>query len=656
MLQQFISCHDGTNDKQYISANHITNCSDIDDSNDDVRRLLSSYASIAAGQLCRIQIDDNPKKRKKERWKELQDAAEMLQTITPRSGILSLESNALAVSLVYGSLSIQQRYLIRYQNQQQYQQDYYNYGSAKAAASALSATILKNKSLQETGRYVSACLLKSYINDAQNCFFLDLNILKQFAKAFQLTTESSQIMSAAVVVFVRKSIAVVESPLSQRTNINDNNNDDDDNKRDATENEKKQIISGALAFTCQVRPWSHMSPIELIDLAVAHDYYSAAEEICRTAYETASIRNDADSTSCISSSEQLINTRCAVELLIDRAMEDRKYRRADALSTNLYDMGGSSRYIDARYFHARDTIAKVILKRQLPIVDRIIERIDKAVDKVNKSQIDHGDKSAATKILSSYSTSIRKYAIEKMEEVGEIMAAQRLASLYDIDYVHDKQAAVLGEILRRRKYLQYEDALAGAAPSLITTPAELLLGFNQLLENGKARVFGFDAEWNEDPKGVALLQICNSNIVLLIDVPCISLTQEGIQALASTVGKLMDSPLFTVVGFSCRQDLSRLRSSPPHDDKTIDHWMAGTRSVVDLQTLAGNDEPSLLKAGLSRVCEYYLSKPLDKSEQCSSWSDRPLSERQRSYAALDAWVCVGVYNKLAENIRQIKKL
>lgn len=113
--------------------------------------------------------------------------------------------------------------------------------------------------------------------------------------------------------------------------------------------------------------------------------------------------------------------------------------------------------------------------------------------------------------------------------------------------------------------------------------------------------------------------------------------------MTETVGALMDSSEATVVGFSPKQDLSRLRAS---QCVTANHWLSGTRAVVDAQRIAGEKEPKLRKLGLARVCQHYLGKPLDKAEQCSMWSNRPLSESQRAYAALDAWTCVAIYNKL----------
>merc|ERR1712238_19065 len=106
------------------------------------------------------------------------------------------------------------------------------------------------------------------------------------------------------------------------------------------------------------------------------------------------------------------------------------------------------RHVKARYYHACDTISKVISKRQLPIVERQVERVDRAVAKVHiilGSDDDNGDNNddttrvrklpvLSTSALTSPCEKIRKYAIEKMEEAGEITSAQRLASLYGIDY------------------------------------------------------------------------------------------------------------------------------------------------------------------------------------------------------------------------------
>lgn len=339
--------------------------------------------------------------------------------------------------------------------------------------------------------------------------------------------------------------------------------------------------------------------------------------------------------------------------------------------------------MEARYLHACDTIAKVVSRRQLPIVDRQIERVDKAVAKVKQSKeelrstLDNplsamAQSSPPTTLPITPEFEIRKYAIEKCEEAGEIPAAQRLASLHGMEYIYDEEAILQAAKLRREKYLQYDDVLPGDIPPLITEAHELLSGFNLLVKAGETAVssssssgkhIGFDAEWDEETQGVALLQLASSETVLLVDVPALSSTNDGVNALRKTVGEILDNPEWTVIGFSCRQDLSRLRSTPcvqPRQQKEEprqalqdenpqeQHWISGASSVVDVQVLVGKAEPALRTTGLSRACEHFLGKPLDKSEQCSMWSGRPLSNRQRSYAALDAWVCVGIYKKLLQ--------
>lgn len=665
----------------------VTNQSNADEALfdvDDRRTLLSSYASIAAERLCQIvhatdnDNDKTSRKNKKRTWEALQNAAGVLQNIpaadtkTPLNTAtdptaLRFESNALAVCMVFGALS--------FLEQRQCQSDAANSGSAKAAASALSSTISRNKPFRQAGRPVSSLLLRCYIGrsfcNEKKSFHFDLNILNHLAKSFQLTEECVE--PRVVAKLVRNTIQLIDT-------------------NHESEGSLKQAISGAFGLSCQLRPWSILSPVELIDAATTYDFYHSAEELCRSAHKAA---KDAEGSSLVSSDESIAiddedcnnrqfsavrqkeNARCAVEKLIDASIESRMYRRADAMATSLYHLGGRSRYVEARYFHACDTIAKVISKRQFPIVDRQIERVDKAVAKFESSGAGEvkqdGDdcnndqaissETSSSSVLRPPSVEIREYAIQKLEEVGEIAAAQRLASIYNIEYVYDEQAALLAAAARREKYLQYEDVLSGEVPPLVTEPDDLISGFDRLLRNDvrnpsssskqREKHIGFDAEWDEETQGAALLQLASSETVLLIDILSLSSTEEGVNALRQTVGKLLDNPEWTLIGFACRQDLSRLRASPcvqiQQQEKEVqrqEHWISNTNTIVDVQPLVGMTEASLRTTGLSRACEHFLGKPLDKSEQCSLWSSRPLTERQRCYASLDAWVCVGIYQKL----------
>lgn len=71
----------------------------------------------------------------------------------------------------------------------------------------------------------------------------------------------------------------------------------------------------------------------------------------------------------------------------------------------------------------------------------------------------------------------------------------------------------------------------------------------------------------------------------------------------------------------------------------------------DLRNLIAEVSPNLggkggLHLGLSRSCEAFLGKQLDKAEQRSDWLARPLTTEQREYAALDAWSCAAIHLKI----------
>ena len=54
--------------------------------------------------------------------------------------------------------------------------------------------------------------------------------------------------------------------------------------------------------------------------------------------------------------------------------------------------------------------------------------------------------------------------------------------------------------------------------------------------------------------------------------------------------------------------------------------------------------------GLAGLTERLLGAPLNKYNQCSDWSQRPLQDSQIKYAALDAHVSIELYNKLYRSV------
>merc|ERR1712176_98992 len=58
--------------------------------------------------------------------------------------------------------------------------------------------------------------------------------------------------------------------------------------------------------------------------------------------------------------------------------------------------------------------------------------------------------------------------------------------------------------------------------------------------------------------------------------------------------------------------------------------------------------------GLSRMCVEVFGARLDKSCQCSDWSQRPISPSQLQYAALDAWILLPLLHHLLGNSSNAK--
>ena len=175
---------------------------------------------------------------------------------------------------------------------------------------------------------------------------------------------------------------------------------------------------------------------------------------------------------------------------------------------------------------------------------------------------------------------------------------------------------------------------------------------------------------------VALLQVASATRVFLLDFP--ALLERCPALIAPTLGALLSDDAVLKAGFGVAEDLRRLAAL--HEEafgasKDGGPAGAGVGPVVDLQRVwaegtraaradaaggraAGRRQRNVSNpglrgpwsspehyrrthaVGLSSLAAAVLGKPLDKSTRMSDWSQRPLTERQVAYAALDAWVLV----------------
>lgn len=416
---------------------------------------------------------------------------------------------------------------------------------------------------------------------------------------------------------------------------------DDSAKSNDVAKLSKSDAAPSLALAAQLSPFSSVSPVSLIERAVGLDLWHAGERLCDAALGAES----ADSSE-------------AVKTLVDAAFDQHIFRQADAMATKFYDAGGRDRYAEARLEHACETIAKVVQKRQFPIIERQIERVDRAFERVYNDLSGSGDDSALLADKEEGRLEVRTFALRRLREAKQNDLAHRLANLYEMPYHYNAEDAVRDEKERREQYLQFGDVLNTAVPDAISTPDGLRRSFSLLEENRKGAI-GFDVEWGDDGPGASLLQLSTTAAAILVDIPALSATEDGTAALEDTVGKMFAGSMGSVVGFGCQQDVSRLQASPYERGDSgngAGHWLAaGTSATLDLRGLIIEDEPKLRHRGLSKVCHHYIGKPLDKAEQCSLWARRPLSMDQRAYAALDAWACAAIHAKLSCSSRDVEK-
>lgn len=443
---------------------------------------------------------------------------------------------------------------------------------------------------------------------------IDLHVITSLARSF---VNDAKPLSSICTSVIRCKLNLAQD----NTYLYDSNVIQDD--------KKKSDIIGALGLAAQLAPWCDISPVPLVEVAITNNLWHAAERLC-------------DSAILFKSSD----THEAVQTLIDGASERHLYRVMDTYATTYYDHGGYVRFAEARFMHACDTIAKVISKRQYPIIEKQIERVDMAFSKVKTDNVMlDSDRDGPREV--------REFALEKLMEINEHDTAHRFATLWGYDFFYNEQDAEQYAKARREKYLQFDHAFPNSSegiPEPISCPkilSQSLSDFKSSIQSFSP-VIGFDVEWGEE-KGASLLQLSTMSKALLIDIPALVETELGCDAL-DLVGQLFqEKKSIVMLGFSCGEDITRLKSSVGVRARP---WLTSTSAVVDLKPLISLDNPNLKHIGLSKLCNVYCGKPLDKSEQCSLWARRPLTKLQCTYAALDAWAVVAIWNKLRTEITE----
>lgn len=154
-----------------------------------------------------------------------------------------------------------------------------------------------------------------------------------------------------------------------------------------------------------------------------------------------------------------------------------------------------------------------------------------------------------------------------------------------------------------------------------------------LVEINKHTIVGFDTETKPvfvrgHSNKVALMQIALPEKVYLIRLNKMGLTSGLIH--------LLENQLILKAGVALRDDIKGLQ-------KLHHYHPAGFVELAELRKQAGLEVESVKK-----LTALLLGFRISKSAQTSNWEAETFNEKQISYAATDAWVCLEIYKKLVD--------
>lgn len=147
----------------------------------------------------------------------------------------------------------------------------------------------------------------------------------------------------------------------------------------------------------------------------------------------------------------------------------------------------------------------------------------------------------------------------------------------------------------------------------------------------KYKVLGFDSETRPSfKKGqthkISLMQISTSDTCFLFRLNMIDIP--------NCLVELLSNSQIRKIGLSIKDDFSAIR-------KRISLEPEG---FLELQTYVKNF--GIEDNSLQKIYAILFAEKISKNQRLTNWDAETLSEAQRKYAALDAWACLRIYNKL----------
>lgn len=168
---------------------------------------------------------------------------------------------------------------------------------------------------------------------------------------------------------------------------------------------------------------------------------------------------------------------------------------------------------------------------------------------------------------------------------------------------------------------------------LVQTPANAVKAMRFLMAQP---LVGFDTETRPsfrkgDNHKVALMQLSTPNICFLVRLNRLGIFQE--------LKEFLEAPDVIKIGLSTKDDFHGLNRLAPVEPK----------GFVELQSFVKNY--GIGEASLTKIYALVFGKRISKSQRLTNWEAVELTTAQQRYAALDAWACLRIYEKILENGR-----
>lgn len=146
------------------------------------------------------------------------------------------------------------------------------------------------------------------------------------------------------------------------------------------------------------------------------------------------------------------------------------------------------------------------------------------------------------------------------------------------------------------------------------------------------RTVGFDTETRPNfRKGqnhrVALIQISTETRSFLFRICSIGLMPE--------ITAFMENPEITKIGLSLKDDFHNLHK--------INEF--SPEGFIELQQMVRDYRIS--DSSLQKIYGILFDQRISKGQRLSNWEAPELTEAQQRYAAIDAWACLEIYNRLS---------